>query len=108
MLKIRLAPLATIGVLLAAPFLAGPAARAADRVVLPSDVTPVRYDIAIVPDAAHLAFSGTVTIAIDVHRPTSTIALNAADLSLQSVSVSGEPATPRISDRKSTRLNSSH
>ncbi|HUJ48265.1 MAG TPA: M1 family metallopeptidase, partial [Rhizomicrobium sp.] len=66
------------------------------RIVLPKDVTPIHYDIAIAPDAAHLAFKGTVKIDLDVKTPTKTIVLNAADLQFAKVSLSGETASPRV------------
>jgi aminopeptidase N len=82
--------------LLAALF-AVPAMAATERIVLPADVTPARYDIAIVPDAGHLTFAGSVGIAIDVHRPTAQIALNAAELAFRRVALSGVAATPKVS-----------
>ena len=65
------------------------------RIVLPKDVTPIHYDIAIAPDAAHLAFKGTVKIDLDVKTPTKTIVLNAADLQFAKVSLTGAAAAPR-------------
>ena len=72
----------------------GPAApqQPGAAVRLPGGVTPVRYDIAIVPDAQRMAFSGQVRIAVQVLRPTRTIVLNAKDLSLDRVSLDGRPA----------------
>jgi aminopeptidase N len=71
-------------------------AAAQQRTVLPGDVTPLRYDISVVPDATHLAFSGTAAISIDVKRATSRIELNAANLVFQRVTVSGAPGAPKI------------
>jgi len=70
---------------------------ATDRVVLPDDVTPERYEVSIIPDAAHLAFKGVAGIVLNVHRPTTSVTLNAADLTFQSVAVSSLPGTPRVS-----------
>jgi aminopeptidase N len=67
----------------------------AQRVVLPSEVRPDRYDIRIVPDAARLTFTGHVDITLTVLKPTNRIVLNAADLKLGAVKLSGQGATPR-------------
>jgi aminopeptidase N len=75
------------------------AAQAADtngRIVLPSDVQPTRYDLAIVPDTAHMSFTGTVKIALDVKSATKTIELNSADITFDKVALDGK-ATPKVS-----------
>ena len=76
------------------------AAHAADtgRVVLPTDVQPTRYDLAIVPDAAHMTFTGTVKIALDVKSATKIIQLNAADLAFKTVTLDGKPAPKPVLD----------
>jgi len=96
MYRIHLLPTLALAALLL-QLLAAPALAAVDRIVLPDDVTPVRYDISIVPDAAHLAFAGTESIVIDVRRPTARITLNATDLTFRSVALAGRAETPRIS-----------
>src|SRR5271163_3637792 len=68
---------------------------AQDRVVLPADVVPEHYDIAVVPHAAQLTFDGHVAIDVTVAKPTSTIKLNAADLAFGKVSLTGEAAAPK-------------
>ncbi len=84
------------------PFLLGvmlmlPAfAPGANRIVLPTAVTPSHYDLQIIPDAAAATFSGTVQIAIEVHEATAAIALNAAELVFSKAALSGESAAPRI------------
>jgi aminopeptidase N len=72
------------------------AALAQDRIVLPKDVTPSHYDIAIVPDAKAETFTGSAKIDIDVHEATSTIELNAADLDFQHVTLSGVQGEPKV------------
>ena len=64
----------------------------AGRIVLPTNVKPTHYDIAIIPNTTKLTFSGMVKIAIDVARPTNTIKLNTADLAFDKVTVSGAKA----------------
>ncbi|HWA88841.1 MAG TPA: M1 family metallopeptidase [Rhizomicrobium sp.] len=80
---------------IALSLLASASAHAATRVVLPANATPSHYDIAIVPDAAHLTFTGSVKIDLDVKAPASTIKLNAADLVFGKVSLDGG-AVPKV------------
>lgn len=47
---------------------------------LPRGVVPSHYDVAVVPHADKLSFDGKVTITLNVLKPTSSITLNAADL----------------------------
>lgn len=77
---------------------AGGARAAGDeqRIVLPAEVTPDHYDLAIVPDAKALSFKGKVRIDVTVHQATSRITLNAADLVIDHAAVSGEAAAPAI------------
>ncbi|HTW35465.1 MAG TPA: M1 family metallopeptidase [Rhizomicrobium sp.] len=70
---------------------------AQDRIVLPADVVPEHYDIAVVPHAADLTFDGHVAIDVAVAAPTNTIKLNAADLSFGKVALTGEAAAPQVS-----------
>ena len=69
---------------------------APQRLVLPDDVVPVRYDISVTPDAKSLAFTGSVTISVDVRRPTRSIALNAADIDFKRVRLDGAATPPTI------------
>jgi aminopeptidase N len=71
-------------------------AAAEQRIVLPDDVTPDHYDIAIVPDAKALTFTGKVRIDLTIQRATSTIVLNDADIVIDQVTLSGEAAAPKI------------
>ncbi|HEY1774173.1 MAG TPA: M1 family metallopeptidase [Gammaproteobacteria bacterium] len=73
------------------------AAPAQQRVVLPTDVVPIHYSIAVIPDAAHMSFTGSVQIDLDVKQATNQIQLNAADLSFSKVSLSGVSETPTVS-----------
>ncbi|MBV9990759.1 MAG: M1 family metallopeptidase [Alphaproteobacteria bacterium] len=82
-----------IAAALAAAHAAGTAAHAASRVVLPANVTPTHYDVAIVPDAAHLAFAGSVKIDVDAKKADNTIKLNAADLAFGKVALDGAAAS---------------
>ena len=54
---------------------------------LPTTVMPSRYDIRLEPDLEAATFAGEETVAITVGEPVTEIALNAAELSIHSVSV---------------------
>ncbi|HEV2321613.1 MAG TPA: M1 family metallopeptidase, partial [Gammaproteobacteria bacterium] len=94
-------------ILIPALLLASASASAADRIVLPDDVVPTHYDLSIVPDAAKLTFTGSVSIDIDVTQATKTIVLNAADLSFKRVTLKGVSKAPSVSfdkDRETATL----
>jgi len=76
---------------------AAAAADAPKRVVLPDAVTPIAYRIDFTPDIDGLTFKGTAEIDVNVRRATPTIVLNAADLVIDSASLSGESQAPTIS-----------
>ncbi len=67
-----------LALIAAAP--AGAAAFTSER--LPAGVTPIHYDLALVPDAAHLTFRGQVRIEMEVKAPTSAIVLDSDALTL--------------------------
>ncbi|WP_156678639.1 M1 family metallopeptidase [Sphingomonas profundi] len=73
------------------PMLLTIGAAPAEKVVLPANVTPLHYDIRVVPDAARLSFTGSEDITIAVTAPTRTIVLNAADLTVGAVTLDGRP-----------------
>lgn len=81
---------------------AGSQALAADRVVLPANVDPVHYDLSIIPDAAQLSFTGSVTIDIEVREETRDIKLNAADIEFNSVHLSGVAEAPKLAFDKTS------
>ncbi len=70
---------------------------AAGRVVLPTNVAPLNYDVAVTPDMTAMTFTGQVAITVDVKAPTHTITLNAAELTFSRVALSGMPAAPQVS-----------
>jgi aminopeptidase N len=86
--------------LLAAAALSAPQFGLADtqptRLVLPTNVTPLHYDITVKPDAAKLSFSGSVKIDIEIHDATNLIKLDAADLSFDKVQIVNGPGNPKI------------
>ena len=63
---------------------------------LPPDVVPVHYDIAVDPDAARLTFSGSETVTLSVLRPTRTIMMNAAELTVDKPLLDGTVAPARV------------
>ena len=89
-----------------AAFLAGTAAapalaQAGGR--LGTNVRPIRYDIAVSPDAKALTFTGSESVEVDVSAPTRTVTLNAADLAITRAIVDGAPATAAL-DTAAQRL----
>ncbi|GAA0555452.1 M1 family metallopeptidase [Rhizomicrobium palustre] len=79
-----------------------------ERIVLPRAVVPLHYDLAIVPNAEKKTFTATVSIRLKVETATSDIVLNAADLDLKSVHLSGRKAAPEISFDKAQETASFH
>lgn len=67
------------------------------RLVLPDDVVPRHYALDLRPDAAHLTFTGTATIDIEVLRPTRAVVLNAADLAFSEVTLDDGRGSPEVS-----------
>jgi aminopeptidase N len=78
---------------LAAALLLSTATPALAQGQLPRDVVPVSYDIKVEPDAKAMRFTGSETIAVKVVKPTRTITLNAADLTVTSATFDGKPVT---------------
>lgn len=56
---------------------------------LPRHILPQRYDLRLEPDLSAAAFSGVVTIALTVTQASSTIILNAVDLTIASATLIG-------------------
>jgi aminopeptidase N len=69
---------------------------AGGREILPLDVNPVSYDVALKPDAEHLTFSGVVTITVEASAPTPSITLNADELSFDTATLDGETAPATV------------
>jgi aminopeptidase N len=77
-------------------------AHAGERVVLPATVTPEHYRIDLVPDAGSLTFKATVAIDVTVHQTTNELALNSADIVIDSAALSGEARAPAIRHDEAT------
>ena len=56
---------------------------------LPKDIVPVEYVLHLVPDPAAKVFSGRMTVALDVRRPTAAIVMNALDIEVESAHLRG-------------------
>jgi len=69
----------------------------AARIMLPADVTPDHYDIAVTPNPGALTLTGKVTIDLTVRAATSRIVLNDADIVIDKASLSGEAAAAVVS-----------
>jgi aminopeptidase N len=61
---------------------------------LPRGVVPSHYDISLTPDAANGRFTARATITVDVTKATSSITLNAADLSFNSATLAPAAGGP--------------
>ena len=61
------------------------------RELLPDSVVPLHYDLALVPDAGSLTFTGKVAISVDVIAPGPTITLNAVGLTFDHAAIDGGP-----------------
>jgi aminopeptidase N len=94
MIPAKTAPAALLAATLAFAAPAGAAQRA--RIVLPDDVVPSAYRIAVVPDAAAARFEGSVEIDLQVRRPTRRIVLDSADLAIERASLAGEARPPAV------------
>ncbi|MFC5576507.1 M1 family metallopeptidase [Lysobacter niabensis] len=83
----------------AAPATVAPEVRDATT-QLPRSVRPLRYDVAVVPNAAALTFAGHVAITLEVLAPTTTIMLNAVDMTFANSTLArsaGAALVPRVS-----------
>ncbi len=64
-----------------------------ERVLLPDDVCPERYDITLRPDLERFTFGGSETVTIDVRSATRRIVLHATELELHSVALERDGAS---------------
>lgn len=71
---------------------------------LPRHVLPRRYDLVLTPDLAGASFTGNVVITSDVVATTRLIALNAAELEIETVFVDGQPAPFSLDDDRERLL----
>ena len=65
---------------------------------LPKNVVPVDYDIAVTPDAAKRAFSGTESVSLEFRAATDRIVFNTLNLKLRNVRLDGRPVTGVATD----------
>jgi aminopeptidase N len=77
----------------AIPFVAS----GAEREQLPSGVTPIHYDLALVPDPDGLTFNGRVGITINVQATTPAIILNSDELVFDKALLDKEDAAATVS-----------
>lgn len=66
------------------------------RHVLPTDLVPIHYDITVRPDATALTFTGSVGADVEVVKATSTVTVNAADMTFGKVQLDGSNVAPRV------------
>ena len=88
------------------PLCLGASAATANRMILPDDVLPSAYRIAITPHIAESTFDGSVEIDVDVRRRTDRIELDSADLAIASARLDADPVAPRMAvDAKRQRAS---
>jgi len=75
-------------------------AQAAVRETLPATVVPTHYDLALVPNAQALTFSGQVSITVMTKSPTRDISLNAEGLIFDHVTIDGNGKVTTTADQK--------
>ena len=68
----------------------------ANRMILPDDVVPESYRIAITPHIAETTFDGSVEIDVQVRRRTDRIVLDSADLVIAGATLDDAAEPPRI------------
>ena len=83
-----------VGVLAAA--CASAMAASSNRMILPDDVVPDAYRIAVTPHAAEARFEGSVEIDLRVRRRTDRIVLDSADLAIAGATLDAVADVPRI------------
>ena len=93
---------ATLGLLAALVLASGAAAAPAIPTQLPAGIDPVSYDLAIVPDAKALTFSGHVTVTVEARRNADRLVLNALNLAFGAVTIDGAAATAAIDEKTQT------
>ena len=71
-------------------------AASGNRMILPDDVVPDAYRIAITPHAAAATFEGRVEIDVQVRRRTNRVVLDSADLAIAGATLDAEAAAPKI------------
>jgi aminopeptidase N len=67
---------------------------------LPKNVVPTDYQVAVVPDAAKLALSGTESVTLQFRQATATIVFNSLNEKLHQVRLDGKPVKKVVSDDK--------
>ena len=58
-----------------------------ERVLLPEDVTPKRYDITLKPDLEHFTFEGSESVEVEVNAGTRRIVLHATELEIHAATL---------------------
>ncbi|TWB75593.1 aminopeptidase N [Nitrospirillum amazonense] len=68
---------------------------------LPGNISPLHYDLTVIPNIEASTFAGEVHIDIDVATATPTVVLNAESLTLDRATIDGNPATGVTLDKDS-------
>jgi aminopeptidase 2 len=85
----------------------GSVANSPGRIVLPTNLKPIHYDVTLEPDFEKFTFEGKVLIDLDVVKDSKTISLNTVDIKIHSTSVHADGVlvndTPTLSYDKDTQ-----
>ncbi|MBB6253435.1 M1 family metallopeptidase [Nitrospirillum iridis] len=68
---------------------------------LPGNISPLHYDLTVIPNVEAGTFAGEVHIDIDVATQTPTVVLNSESLTLDRVTIDGDPAASVTQDKDS-------
>ena len=75
---------------------------------LPDDVVPLNYVVGLTIDPSRDTFEGTVSIQLDIRKPTSVIWLNAKDLEPEKAEVGSEHAHARVVGKELIAIDIAH
>ncbi|EGC38962.1 hypothetical protein DICPUDRAFT_45518 [Dictyostelium purpureum] len=64
-----------------------------DRLILPDNVIPSKYDLHIKPNLKDFVFDGQVDITVNIVKPTKTIIIHSIDIDIKSASILNQKAT---------------
>jgi aminopeptidase N len=92
--------ISTAGIVMAATPATMPPKKTSSREVLPDNVIPVHYELALSPDTEALTFHAEVAITVDVRIETAAITLNAVGLDFDHAAVDGDKEGTVESDEK--------
>ncbi|KAK5575734.1 hypothetical protein RB653_006868 [Dictyostelium firmibasis] len=73
-----------------------------DRLVLPENVVPIKYDLHLKPNLKEFTFKGEETITVQVKQPTKTITMHSIEIEIQSASLKSKDSSSSSSSKSIT------